>query len=213
MVEDVLKREGMLPRQCISARPVPERSEVEARGRGVEEDDGSDGGDGHDIQPTTAAVASLSTEAEPKDQTIDFFAQLARSRKAARAQVVADMAAANEAIEAQAAATAAAETCPDEEENERTRRERLNGLHAMLSTEANKARFTQIVNHLADQEQQEIARRDSEEERLRREAETERAIREAEEEQLPTETATTGSSALRKKKEKNKRNTKGRKKW
>lgn len=176
MVEDVLKQEGMLPRQCISDRPVRERSVEEddgirvstaalsmtiARtiisdhpGRSDVSDDG--GGDGDDFQATAAALFSLSTEAEPKDQIIDLLAQFARSRKVARAQVVADMAAANDAIELRAAARIEVEASKTGRENDdeecgvehdrEDRRQRMNGLNAMLATEANRARFNQIID-------------------------------------------------------------------
>ena len=247
MVEDVLKQKGMLPRQCISDQPerhvekeddgmrvsttaltplTTERTVISDQPeRDVEGDD--------DIQATAAALSSLSTDDEPKDQIIDFLSQPPRNRKAARSQAaargaeVAAMAAAADAIEARArqADAEAAETGKedDNEEVEGERdggdvRERLNGLNAMLASDGNKARFTQIVDRLANREQQEISRREAEEERfrraaeeeeerLRREAETERVIREAEQEPMARETATTGSSGQQQqqKKKKNKK--------
>lgn len=238
MVEDVLKKqEGTLPRQCISDQPEHHVEKVDDGIRasttawsslmtdctvisdppelGVEEDD--------DIRATATALSSLSTHDEPKDQIIDFLAQLALNRKAARSQAatleaeVAAMAAAADAIEARArqADAEGAETVKEDDiedvEGERDRGdviERSNGLNAISALKTNKAGCTQIVDHLANQEQQEISKREAEvEERLRKEAETERVIRDAEEEPMTRETATTGSSGQQqqKKKKKNKK--------
>ena len=240
MIEDILKQGGMLPRQCISDHPVldledddgisvtttalssmivphtviSERSETdhqEPLGRDVDEDN---------IQAIAAALPSLSIDDEPKDHIIDFLAQLARRRKAAPAQVVADMAAANEAIEARARR---ADEIDEENEmqakqneelegerDSRDQRERLNGLHAMLSSEANKSIFSQIADHLASQEEQKQLRREAEDE-MRRETETERVIREAEDERLPSVTPAGGAFGQQQKKKKNKNKPKQRK--
>ena len=236
MVEDVLKQEGTLPRQCISDQPEHHVEKVDDGIRAstttlsslttdctvisdqpelaFEEDD--------DTQATATALSSLSTDDDPKVQIIDFIAQLALNRKAARSQAatreaaVAAMAAAADAIEARARQddAGAAETVKEDDiedvEGERDRgdvRERLNGLNGILAFKTNKAGCTQIVDHLANQEQQELSWREAEEEeRLRKEAETERVIRDAEEEPMTRETATTGSSGTKQqKKKKNKK--------